>query len=176
MKKKIILSLLVIVALFTITGCGNSKTENNDKTEKQNEVIKVDIDDITVNLDSTKELNKLSFKYDTKSERSKVEHLNGKNYYMTDYYSNGSVGLRISIEYKEGMTVAEVMNTKTGTSQGNKSFNNIEWKYYEGLTKNKENVYYYAYQYDKDTYLIGFVTNKSIDNLIDIFMNNVSFK
>ena len=30
MKKKIILSLLVIVALFTITGCGN-ETKSNQK-------------------------------------------------------------------------------------------------------------------------------------------------
>lgn len=36
MKKKIILSLFVIVALFTITGCGNNQKSNETKSTNQN--------------------------------------------------------------------------------------------------------------------------------------------
>ena len=41
MKKKIILSLLVIVALFTITGCGKSnenEAKTNEKEGEQNQI------------------------------------------------------------------------------------------------------------------------------------------
>jgi uncharacterized lipoprotein YehR (DUF1307 family) len=38
MKKKILLNLLVVVALFTITGCG-SKEENGKENEKENKSI-----------------------------------------------------------------------------------------------------------------------------------------
>ena len=38
MKKKVLLSLLVIVALFTITGCGKGVKEKDEKTGKDKTV------------------------------------------------------------------------------------------------------------------------------------------
>lgn len=42
MKKKILLSLLVIVGLFTITGCGNKKDETNVSTSKEQSLIDIE--------------------------------------------------------------------------------------------------------------------------------------
>ena len=39
MKKKILLSLIVIVALFTITGCGKSDNKESSNATKNDEVV-----------------------------------------------------------------------------------------------------------------------------------------
>lgn len=61
MKKKIILSLLVVVALFTITGCGKSNDNENNSanSSKVSDVFK--IKEVSLKFDQDKEF--YNFKY-----------------------------------------------------------------------------------------------------------------
>lgn len=65
MKRKIILSFLIIVALFTITGCGNKNNDNklennqtnNEKTLNKNDISKITNEDYGKKFDYSVEVN-----------------------------------------------------------------------------------------------------------------------
>ena len=63
MKKKIILSLLVIVALFAITGCGksNDNEDNSANSIEKNDVAYVEIGNDKYKLQSKSELKDLHY-------------------------------------------------------------------------------------------------------------------
>ena len=65
MKKKIILSLLVIVALFTITGCGkNSNNNSNVKSSKE-----YNINGISFELNKEDSISKMKYKVSNSFDR-----------------------------------------------------------------------------------------------------------
>ena len=65
MKKKILLGLLVIVALFTITGCGkNSNNNSNVKSSKE-----YNINGISFELDKEDSISKMKYKVSNSFDR-----------------------------------------------------------------------------------------------------------
>jgi hypothetical protein len=85
MKKKILLSLLVIVTLFTITGCGTGK--KGDSTKKEEKVVDktlFKIKDKEFHIDTDKEFEGL--KYKVSSEFREINNYTPSSTYMQYSY------------------------------------------------------------------------------------------
>ena len=155
--KKVLSTLLVLLSVFILVGCGNK--------------IEVSVGDTNVKLDKTDKLKSISFIYP-----SNTSIMKDKNYYIIDYRKNNSFVFREAINYYENQSIEEVIKEKNLLDTGKKEINNIEWYLYAGSTQNGESCYYYAYEYNKDTYLITFISNKNMDSFIKEVMNKIEFK
>ena len=61
MKKKVLLSLLIIVTLFVITGCGKSNDNENNSANSSNVSDVFKINEVSLKFDQDKEF--YNFKY-----------------------------------------------------------------------------------------------------------------
>lgn len=85
MKKKVLLSLFVLITLFTITGCGSKKEVSKDN--KENEVVDktlFKIKDKEFHLDTDKEFKGL--KYKVSSEFREIDNVTPSSVYMQYSY------------------------------------------------------------------------------------------
>ncbi len=123
--KKIILSLIVIVGLFTITGCGNSSTSN----QKDDNYNLKDIDNDTSN-NSSKVVKKTYYcnkVYDDDEE-----------YYL--YYENDKL-VKITVisiyadndDYKEAQEEIKGINGLSVTRKNNKLYLDYDMKYVDSF-------------------------------------------
>lgn len=76
--------------------------------------------------------------------------------------------------YFEGKTIDETMEGQT-YEYTSKTFNDLEYKYFESDTFGKPS-HSYIYYFDGDTYVISFASDLDTSNLEEVFMSNVSFK
>ena len=154
MKKKIILSLLIIFALFTITGCGNSN--NSEETIDQ-----------TLKSIHYKE-NYVDFHSDAIG-----------NIRTMSYIKQEKVIFEVRVMYDENRSLSELkatLETQTGAKEQSKEINGIKYIYYEYKNDDNLNVHHYMYVYDGKVYSIGFFLGENYGNIEEIFMNNVSFE
>lgn len=162
--------ILLILLLFTITGCGQV---SNNKTavegNRQKEVV-AQIDHLEVKLNSNGAFKRLTFKYPHDATT-----MNVGTYYMMDYLDNGNFVFRIAMYCFENRTLDETMKDTTSTFKGTKTINDRIWHIYEGKTNDNKNLLNYAYQYNNDTYTITFIFDNNLDEFINVFMNNVRF-
>ena len=163
--KKLLVSLLV---LFIITGC--SKNEDNKPKESNNEIIEVKVDNNKIQLKSTGSFNGITFKYPIEATT-----MNVGTYYLMDYLDNGNFIFRIAMYYFENKSLDKTMENTTANYKGTKSINNKVWHIYEGKTEDNKNMLNYAYEHNTGTYTITFIFDKSLDDFINVFMNNVRF-
>ena len=85
MKKKILLSLLVVAGLFTITGCGNNKKESSSNEKVSNDIVCTKSND----YGSYKEERSLTYKFDDDNKLIEVIDIakyvyNDKNNYTSN--------------------------------------------------------------------------------------------
>ncbi len=174
MRRKILFSLLVIIALFTITGCGNNEMNNNTNNQKETEnkksdKLEVKVNDLNIEFDDTGSFKGISYKYPTKAITSNVG-----TYSIIDYMNKDEFIFRIAFYFFENKTLDQVMSNNSIPSIGTKTINNKTWNVYEGI-ENDRNVTNYVYEQNDGTYTITFVYDKDIHELINLFMNNVTF-
>ena len=166
MKKKIIFSILIVLALFAITGCGNSEKGTKQKT------YEVTVKDLTVTYDTTESLHDITY-----LKASAFGSMTGKAYSTTEYRKdNISFRYSISINYYKSQTITEALMNRDFTKLANKKYNGIEYEVYSKKNIDNDTITVYAYRNNKDTYTIQFVSSYDINDLIDIFMNNISYK
>ena len=123
MKKKIVLSLLLIVSLFMITGCGSNKKEEKKKETKKEDTMK----EIVL---SDKEFGTTTFKYDkNKDYEVKIEE-GGK--YKTLVISSKKENFEVEIYHvdssDDGYKSLKENRSKTD------EFKEYTWNKYEGYS------------------------------------------
>ena len=173
--KKILVFILSIVMLFTITGCGNnnsSSPENNSNgTTKNEDVFKLKIDNIDVELNSSSSFNNLSYKYPSKGIYSSFG-----TYVIIDLMNSSDLLVRVAMSYYQGKTIGDVIKGSDLSSVDAKTFNNNTWNIYKGKQNDGKNILNYITVDNGDAYSIAFISDKDINDFINSFMNNVKFK
>ena len=163
---------LLIVGVFTITGCGNKENNNTNSTNQTTkDTLEVKVNDLTIELNYTGTLADISYKYPSKAVNSTIG-----TYSIMDYMNNGEFVFRILVAKFDNTSVADAMKSKNIKNVGNKNLNDITWNIYEGIQDDGKKTIVYACQHDRDVYSITFVFDNNIDDLINLFMNNVKFK
>lgn len=168
MKRKIFLLLMIGLSLFMITGCKSTAT-----TEQavHGVVFEATVGDEIIYLDGKANVEKFVFPYTTSGA---LMHDSG--YHIVDYSKDGvSFVFRQAVNYYKGKALDSVMSEKTVTSTGTKEYNGITYKTYEGKSQTGEKALYYGYQDGNDTYLITFISNKDLNDLIEQVMNHAAF-
>lgn len=167
--KKIVLSLMVMVMVFALTGCfekkGNEKT-NNDKPKEVEKNIKVG--DYAFALDKEDNNKNLYYKY------SSDFNIGGyNNMSFLNYGEEGNQLFDIRIIYFENQNLDDMMKEviDSGTEIFGETISDIAWKVF---TQN--GVKTYMTINDDDVYSITFKSSTNIDNLEKEFMNNIVFK
>lgn len=174
LRKKVFLGLVVALSLFIVVGCSKSSNNGSSSSIITENVNSFDtkVDTFDFKFDKSKTLKKASFVYS--GSTSKME---GENYFIADYRtkSNTVFVFRYAINYYESQKIEDVMSQKKATSKGTKKINNYEYQIYEGKIQSGEKSIFYVYQYNNDTYLMTFISNYNLDDLIDKFMNALQF-
>ena len=148
MKKKILLSLLVVLSLFLVVGCGSKKTESKDSTSnKGNDVVdnnkENEADDIKLYSDDTKIVfdsgeGKIVFYYE--GDKITAHHV---------YINYGSASLAqtayasVKLEEEEGIKKAYVKGSYLVVEYEDSEFENLTlddvktaYSYLEQVQKN----------------------------------------
>ena len=120
MKKKIILSLLVIVALFTITGCGN-ETKSNQKPSNgfQSNFIQGKDNDIEKYPTIKNKALELESKFiDKKLKVNKINFEESTNQLIVTYYFNNGKVVRDIIVNDMNFTDEELLEINNVSKNG----------------------------------------------------------
>ena len=174
MKKKIVLSLFIVISLFIITGCGNS---SNSSLNKNTNIFK--IKDVSLVFDQDSEF--YNFKYknvkDLEPDESKQSvYLDYKN---NDIY-NGRFVFRISLSFSSETSLKDFLD---GHKTEKVNINGINWEKVtiSSKTDNKDtSAIVYATEKDSVVYVVSTIAfeeaNINIEELSNIFINNVTLK
>ena len=172
MKRKIGLSLLVIVCLFMTTGCllRYAKTESESMPSTIGRGVEVKVENTTVELNSKKLFHALSFQYPAAAQAMTVG-----DYFVADYMDGNDLVFRLGVYYFEGKTKEQAMADSSIPQVGTKTVNGVEWDYYSGKNANGEQTENYVYQFNNDTYTITFIHTKDTSELEEVFLQNSYF-
>ena len=173
MKKKIITSLFIMVALFTITGCGKAKTNEDKNIGNTKEIVTIQGEKF--NLKSERNLNDLYYK-----ENYVDFHTDAMGNIRTmSYTKQEKIIFEVHIMYDENRSLSElkaIIDTQNETKEQSKEVNGIKYVYYEYKTNDNLTVHHYIYVHKGKTYTIAFILGENPGNIEDVFMNNISFK
>ena len=172
MKRKIILSILIIITLFTFTGCSN-------KNEKTNKTIKVN--GIKYTFDNNDSFHDMKYKFEKDNKNIKVNK--EENYRGYVFYQNGTDEelFRITLSYKKDKDIFDEFSSFITKDSKTIKYNNLKWYHYYTSEKYDNTILnFYVHQNNNDGYSISFaqVKDKNLDlnDYIKTFMTNVSFK
>lgn len=179
MKKKVffisLIGIILYASIFCLTGCENKKdgdnkenTQNLNVQEKSDNKMIVDGFDLTLTQKSS--LDNLKYKY---PEGGVINSIGTATLitYVKDKQTDQLL-FKILIGKMTSTTVEKAMAGKEFTKIGTKRFNNIDWEVYADEGNNNS----YAYNYNGDTYAIGFVSYGNTGDLEQEFMKNVYFE
>ena len=176
MKKKIILSILVLM-LVLLTGCNSDvkkedKTNNsNTKQEEKSSVPEAKVDDLVIKFNMSSSFQKMKYRFPEKAMTSSLG-----TYTIMDYMNGSEFIFRIGMYFFDNKSVEQTMTDASIESVGTKTINGITWNAYEGDTKDGKKTKNFAYYYDGGTYTVTFIYDKNISDVITTFMNNISFE
>lgn len=174
MKRKILLGLVVLITLFTLTGCGNKKEENNKENTKDSKNIVI-INKEKFELTSETEL------YDLHYNENYVDFHTDRvgDYKLMSYQIGDDLVFEVRLMYDDSRSDSElkaIIETQTGAKEQSKEVNGIKYIYYEYTGTDNETVHHYLYVHNGKVYTIAFFLGKEPGNIEEVFMNNVSFK
>ena len=192
MKKKILLGLLVIVALFTITGCGkNSNNNSNVKSSKE-----YNINGISFELDKEDSISKMKYKVSNSFDRRAEASTTVYNLYYDenkDKYDASNLVFSISItanimqsESNIEYAINKLNNNSSlkNISREQKKINDLTWEYitldnyYDNNNSYKNHSYYYE-TYDGKYYTTYIIQFNKVDNMEEFendFIKNIVFE
>ncbi len=178
MKKKIFLCLIILVTVFTITGCGSKKKEEN---KKENEVVDktlFKIKDKEFHLDTDKEFKGL--KYKTSSEFKEIDNLTPASVYMQYSYQpeNSQNYLYFRILYYKGKDIAFAKNDYIGNEENfefkDVKINDIEFKMIDE-NRTDGTIHHYFVTKDGSTFIIDFISQNDIKDFENKVLDSLSF-
>ena len=179
MKKKILLSLLLIAALFTITGCTSKKEE--EKKDKEPEVVDetlIKIKGKEFHLDTDKEFQGL--KYITSSEFKEANNETPSSVYRQYYYRPDSEAnyFYFRILYYKGKDIAFAKSDYVGDEKDfeykDVKINNIEYKMIDE-ERTDGTIHHYFLVKDGSTFILDFISQNDIKDFENKVMNSISF-
>lgn len=174
MKKKILIGLLVIVALFTFTGCGKKdKCTGDDCNKKDKKALSeptASIGDVKYTFDADSEINVLKYKYPSTANASSL----GTYSIIDSIDENNKLVFRISLYCFTNQTSYEVMQNSTLEYTGDVDVSGDKWNIYEGELDGKI-VKTFVFTKDYDTYTISFQSDYDIEEFIDTFLGTLNF-
>ena len=157
MKKKILLSLFIFIALFTITGCGKGVKEKDEKTGKDKTVYNLYYDENKDKYDASNLVFSISITANIMQSESNIE-------YAINKLNNNSSLKNISREQKK--------------------INDLTWEYitldnyYDNNNSYKNHSYYYE-TYDGKYYTTYIIQFNKVDNMEEFendFIKNIVFE
>ena len=175
MKKKLLVSLFLLIAVVSLSGCTKKKESAEEKTIGQ--VVKIDGEEIKLDTDT----NAMEFHY-------KQNTTNFTNYSYDDYRvvfvkANDRVLAYMTISWINDYTLEDGLKeiSTEDLTTTDKKINGIIYKYYE-----KENVeaegmtnasgHSYLYELNGKLYQIAFVSDKDIKDFEKAIMEDAYFK
>lgn len=166
MKKKVLLTLLIILCLTFVTGCGNDLKDNTKIEETEgvlinNERVKLSYE--TSHLNMYYKTNITLFSGDTLNSVRNIRYIN-----------NGKTIFELNLVYFENKSIDEVMSA-SNYEISTKKINDLEYQYFE-FEVNQKKGHTYVYNYNDTTYTISFTFEDDISDFEKEFMNNVYFK
>lgn len=169
MKKKVLLVLLVIVGVFTITGCSNKEKEINNNEENnitESTEGKLIINGYDLTLTENSSFSKISFKYPNGGEIS-----NPLTSLVINYPKKASDESLFRIVMGD-MYGTNIENSMDGfTKVGTKTINGIEWTIYNDQNGRNN----YGVNIDYSNIVIAFIyEDSSLSKFEEEFMNNVT--
>ena len=192
MKKRIFLSVLILIVIFTITGCGTNNNSSGKNSKEYN------IDGISIKLDKEDSISGMKYKISKSLNRRGGASATIYNLY---YDENGDKFAVSNIVFSLTIT-ADIMQSKSyleydinklnnnsslkNITREKKEINGITWEYvsldnyYETGTNNhfKNHSYYYE-TYDGKyytTYTISFNKAENTADLENDFLNSIVFE
>ena len=162
MKKKIILGLLVIVALFIMTGCGN-KTTKSSKNEREESLIDatlVKVNGVELHINKEKEFK--GIKYTITDDLKEANHDQYVQYYL--YQESGPNLLFFRIFFYEGKTHNDIRNDlgiESNLTEENGKTDNIDYTFIDAK-RTDGTIHYYIIDKDNTSYVINFVSQYDI--------------
>ena len=169
MKKKILLSLLVIVVLFIITGCGSSNPDS-EAIPKQ-----FTVGGNTIKLDQNFVFHDLSYKVGEGLSHRTTDLGDYITYENKDVY-DGDFAFQIIVYYNEGKTINDVAKFVKEDKEI-KEINSIKWTTYK-TTSNKIVGYAYLAEINGDLYAINITkyeeANVDLEGIATVFMKQVA--
>ena len=170
MKKKLLLGLLVLVVMFTITGCG-TKT-NVIKGNRINEEVKTSnlkIGNVSADLNRSASFHDISYKYPENATYGNVG-----TFTIMDLMDGEKLAVRIAMYFYENKAMGAI-NAGAGLSSIDAiRYNNNTWNVYQGV-KDGKNVMNYATQEGDNSYTITFLSDYDIKEFSNAFMKTVVF-
>lgn len=193
MKKKILLSILVMLAVFTITGCTSS-----NKSSSSDNLKEYKIDGVSIKLDKDESMS--GMKYKTSKSFDSRNGVSTTVYSL--YYDKNkdkfdasnlvfSISVTANIMQTESNIEYDIKKLNNNSSLKNitreqKEINDIKWEYisldnyYEtGSDNHYKNHSYYYELYDGKyytTYIISFNKAENTEELENDFLKNIVFE
>ena len=158
MKKKILLILLIIVGLFTITGCGSSSTKSGEKTNKTS----------SSRFDTKASVDDLYFKYISTYDLG--DTTNGKIMRAGEY--------NIIVTHQKNMTKEDIIKEKGLTLDRELTINKVKWSIYD-YSNDTVTSKIYMHEKDDGLYTVTFakyVKEFDVTSIMNEFMDEVEFK
>lgn len=167
--KKVLLSILVLLTVFTITGCGrkyrqiNNNVETNKPIEDTRDKLIINGYDLTLNEESS--FVKIKFKYPHDAIIS-----NPITTLIMDYKKPNSNESLVRVVMGEMYGTSIDKSVEGFTKEGTKTINGIEWGIYT-----KDGRKSYGFNIDYSNILIGFIyDDANLAKFEEEFMNNVT--
>lgn len=172
MRKKLLI-VLIIVLLFTITGCDNTTSKENKSTNNGAPTIKYKDQEIELSTDT----NLKDMHYKTNPNYLKTTTVNNLRVIQYDYDSDFVFEIRMA--YVENASVKDATKSLTYATT-TKKLNNIEYTYGEweinDQTKGKLYAHQYFHEHNNTTYTICFFTASNMSIYEDLFIKYVTFE
>ena len=180
MKRKILLSILVVLTLFIITGCGSSNgsnSSNNSSSKKVSNTFK--IKDISLVFDQDSEFH--DFKY---KNAKGIEPDESKQAVLLDYINkelyDGRFAFRVGLMFTSETTLKEFLAKYQTTKV---TINGINWDRIKvnNKTDNKDTTsVIYSTEKNGTVYVVTSLVfneaNVDVEELSSIFINGVTIK
>lgn len=172
MKKKLLLSLLVIVALFTVTTCGGSK-EEKDKDEKVTDNTIAVVNGIELHIDKEKEFKGIKYMIsDYLFENNQDQYVEYKK-----YQDSGPNLLFFRIFYYENKDHNYIRNDlaiDSNLEEVKGKTDNVEYIFID-LKRTDGTIHFYIIEKDNISYVVNFVSQYDIKDFEKIVLNSIKF-
>lgn len=164
MKKKLFIVIL-LVSIFTLTGCSLFEVKKEEK-KKEIEENYIKIDGYKLVFSENGTFNDMTFKYPKGTE---VNSLGTSSILVYLKKDSDEALYKIMFGLMENTSIEDAM--KGFTKEKERKINDITWKVYNDGSGQHS----YAYTYNDDTYVIGFLSNSYIDRLEEELLKTVEF-
>lgn len=170
MKKKIFISLFLLLSLFIITSCGNKKVEEGPKLADDEVIIK----DRMYKLDQDETGYGISYKI--ASNFVFRDTGNALNYYGERNEDNTSdFVIRIFYYKNKSLDYAIKDTVESYDSRSEVEINGLKYTKVHFVNYNNANTYLFYYKHNKDIYVFCFTAWVEEERLENIFLNSIVY-